>query len=71
MIRGKGVVFMADWLSSFREETQRIREETQRLREENEKLRKARRALRSLTPEEISNIVRRSIKKDILPDKAL
>jgi len=55
---------MTDWLSSLREETRQLREETRKLREVVERLRKENEALRSITPEQLSKIVKKSIKKD-------
>ena len=55
---------MTDWLSSFREETNQIREQNNQLKEEVERLRKENEALRSITPEKLLGIVKKSIKKD-------
>lgn len=55
---------MTDWLSSFREETNQIREQNNQLKKEVERLRKENEALRSITPEKLLGIVKKSIKKD-------
>lgn len=55
---------MIDWLYSFKEETKQIIERTNQLKKENERLRKETEALRSITPEQLSKIVKKSIKKD-------
>ena len=51
---------MFDWLFSFREETKRVIERTNQLKRENERLRKETEALRSITPEKIAEIVKKS-----------
>ena len=54
---------MIDWLYSFREETKRVIERTNQLKKENEILRKEIEALRSITPEKITEIVTKSMSK--------
>ena len=53
-----------DWLHSFREETKRVIERTNQLKRENERLRKETEALRSITPEKIAEIVKKSMGED-------
>ena len=55
---------MIDWLYSFREETKQIIERTNQLKKENEILRKEIEALRSITPEKITEIVTKSMSED-------
>ena len=55
---------MIDWLYSFREETKRVIERTNQLKRENERLRKETEALRSITPEKIAEIVKKSMVED-------
>ena len=55
---------MFDWLCSFREETKRIIYRTNQLKKENEILRKEIEALRSITPEKIAEIVKKSMGED-------
>ena len=55
---------MIDWLYSFREETKQIIERTNQLKKENEILRKEIEALRSITPEKIAEIVKKSMGED-------
>jgi hypothetical protein len=50
----------------IRKETEIIREQNERLEKEIERLERENEALRSLTPEKISEIVKKSIKKDTL-----
>jgi len=64
---------MTHWLTPLKELSEQIRKETEIIREQNEKiekdierLRRENEALRSLTPEKISEIVKKSIKKDTL-----
>jgi cell division protein FtsL len=55
---------MIDWLYSFRQETKQIIERTNQLKKENERLRKEIEALRSVTPEKLLEIVKKSTKED-------
>ncbi len=55
---------MFDWLYKFREETKQIREQNNQLKKEVERLRKENEALRSITPEKLLEIVKKSIIKD-------
>jgi regulator of replication initiation timing len=55
---------MTDWLSGFREEIKQIREDNKQIRKEVERLRKENEALRSITPEKLLEIVKKSIIKD-------
>ena len=55
---------MIDWLYSFREETKQIIERTNQLKKENEILIKEIKALRSVTPEKIAEIVKKSMGED-------
>ena len=55
---------MTDWLCSFREETKQIIERTNQLKKENEILIKEIKALRSVTPEKIAEIVKKSMGED-------
>jgi hypothetical protein len=64
---------MTHWLTPLKELSEQIRKDTELIREENERLEKEierlereNEALRSLTPEKISEIVKKSIKKDTL-----
>jgi hypothetical protein len=50
----------------IRKDTELIREQNERLEKEIERLERENEALRSLTPEKISEIVKESIKKDTL-----
>ena len=50
----------------IRKEIEIIREQNKKLEEDIERLRRENEALRSLTPEKISEIVKKSIRKDTL-----
>ena len=57
-----------DWLYSFREETKRVIERTNQLKRENERLREETEALRSITPEKIAEIVKKSTLPELTQD---
>jgi regulator of replication initiation timing len=54
---------MIDWLYSLKEETKQIIERTNQLKKENERLRKETETLRSVTPEKLSEIVKKSMRR--------
>jgi regulator of replication initiation timing len=47
----------------IRKETEQIRKEVEQIREENERLQRENEVLRSLTPDQLSTIVEKSIRK--------
>jgi hypothetical protein len=50
----------SDWLEQVRRDTEQIRRRTERIKEHTERLRRENKALRSLTPDQLSEIVKKS-----------
>jgi hypothetical protein len=50
----------SDWLNPFRRETEKIIKNTELIRQQNEKMKRDIERLRRITPEEISEIVKKS-----------
>ncbi len=53
----------SDWLEQMRNDTEQIRRRTERIREQTERLRRENEVLRSLTPDQLSEIVKKSTRR--------
>jgi hypothetical protein len=60
------MINLKELTEQIRKETEIIREQNEKIEKDIERLRRENEALRSLTPEKISEIVKKSIKKDTL-----